>query len=34
MTKEDIYKKDEKGRYILSTAERQKAIRENPEAFE
>lgn len=26
MTKADIYKKDERGRYILSTAERQKAL--------
>lgn len=34
MTKEDIYKKDDKGRYILSTAERQKAIAENHELFE
>lgn len=29
MTKADIYKKDEHGRYILSTAERQKALMEN-----
>lgn len=29
MTKADIYKKDEHGRYILSTAERQKALAEN-----
>ena len=28
MTKADIYKKDERGRYILSTAERQKALAE------
>ena len=28
MTKADIYKKDEHGRYILSTAERQKALME------
>lgn len=28
LTREDIYKKDEKGRYVLSTAERQKAIAE------
>lgn len=31
MTKSDIYKKDEKGRYVLSTSERQKALAENPE---
>lgn len=31
MTREDIYKKDEKGRYVMSTAERQKALAENPE---
>ncbi len=30
MTKADIYKKDERGRYVLSTAERQKALAENP----
>lgn len=29
MTKADIYKKDEHGRYVLSTAERQKALMEN-----
>lgn len=29
MTKAEIYKKDEHGRYVLSTAERQKAILEN-----
>ena len=29
MTKADIYKKDDKGRYILSTEERQKALIEN-----
>jgi len=34
MTKEDIFKRDEKGRYILSTAERQKAITEHHELFE
>lgn len=28
MTKADIYKKDERGRYVLSTAERQKALAE------
>ena len=27
-TKEDIYKKDDKGRYVMSTAERQKALAE------
>ena len=30
LTKADIYKKDEKGRYIMSTSERQKALAENP----
>jgi len=29
MTKADIYKKDDKGHYVLSTAERQKALAEN-----
>lgn len=29
MTKADIYKKDDKGRYVLSTEERQKALIEN-----
>lgn len=29
LTKEDIYKKDEHGRYIMSTSERQKALMEN-----
>lgn len=33
MTKAEIYKKDDKGRYVLSAAERQKAIAENPEEF-
>lgn len=31
ITKADIYKRDDKGRYIMSTAERQKALAENPE---
>lgn len=31
MTKADIYARDEHGRYKLSTAERQKALSENPE---
>ena len=31
ITKSDIYKKDEHGRYVLSTSERQKALAENPE---
>lgn len=31
LTKAEIYRKDDKGRYILSTAERQKALAENPE---
>lgn len=34
MTREDIFKKDEKGRYVLSTAERQKAIAENIGIFQ
>jgi hypothetical protein len=29
MTKADIYKKDDKGRYVMSAAERQKALMEN-----
>lgn len=33
MSREEIYKKDDKGRYVLSTAERQKAIAENHEQF-
>lgn len=33
ITKEEIYKKDDKGRYVLSASERQKAIAENPELF-
>ena len=31
LTKADIYKKDEKGRYVMSTSERQKALAENPD---
>lgn len=34
MTKEEIYAKDEKGRFKLTASERQKAITENPEAFQ
>ena len=30
LTKADIYKKDDRGRYVMSTAERQKALAENP----
>jgi hypothetical protein len=30
LTKADIYKKDEKGRYVMSTSDRQKALAENP----
>ncbi len=30
MTKEDIYKRDERGRYVMSASERQKALAENP----
>jgi hypothetical protein len=33
MTREEIYKKDDKGRYVLSTAERQKALANNPDAM-
>lgn len=33
MTKADIYRKDDKGRYVLSTEERQRAIAENHENF-
>lgn len=33
LTRDDIFKRDERGRYILSTEERQKAIAENPQAF-
>ncbi len=33
MSKADIYRKDDKGRYVLSTAERQRAIAENHEQF-
>ena len=29
LTKADIYKKDERGRYIMSASERQKALAEN-----
>ena len=31
LTREDIFKRDDKGRYIMSTAERQKALAENPD---
>lgn len=34
LTKADIYKKDERGRYIMSTDERQQAIAENLELFQ
>lgn len=33
MTRDDIFKRDDHGRYVLSTEERQKAIAENPQAF-
>ena len=33
ITREDIYKRDEHGRYVLSTEERQKAIAENLNLF-
>lgn len=32
-SKADIYAKDERGRYKLSTEERQKAVKENPQLF-
>ena len=31
MTRAEIYKKDDKGRYVMSTSERQKALAENPD---
>lgn len=31
LTKADIYKKDDKGRYVMSTSERQKALADNPD---
>ena len=31
LTRADIYKKDDKGRYVMSTADRQKALAANPE---
>lgn len=31
LTREDIYKKDDHGRYVMSTEERQKALAENPD---
>lgn len=31
LTKADIYKRDENGRYVMSTAERQKALADNPD---
>lgn len=31
LTRADIYKRDEHGRYVMSTAERQKALAENPD---
>lgn len=33
MTREDIFKKDDKGRYVLDAAERQKAIAANLDQF-
>ena len=33
LTKTDIFKKDDRGRYVLSTEERQRAIAENHEQF-
>lgn len=34
MTRAEIFRKDEKGRYVLSTADRQKAIAENLDIFQ
>jgi len=31
LTRADVYKKDDKGRYVMSTAERQKVLAENPD---
>lgn len=31
LTRADIFKRDDKGRYLMNTAERQKALAENPE---
>lgn len=31
LTKADLYKKDDRGRYVMSTSDRQKALAENPE---
>ena len=31
LTRADLYKKDDHGRYVMSTAERQKALAENPD---
>lgn len=33
LTRKDIYKKDEKGRYVYSSAQRQQMIMDNPDAF-
>ena len=33
MSREEIYKRDEHGKYVLSAEERQKAIMENPQEF-
>lgn len=33
MTKDEIYRRDESGRYVHSTEERQRAIAENPQLF-
>lgn len=33
LTRDDIFRRDERGHYVLSTEERQKAIAENPQAF-
>lgn len=34
LSREEIFRRDDKGRYVLSTEERQKAIAENPQAFQ
>lgn len=33
LTRAEIFKKDDKGHYVMSTAERQKALAENPDAM-
>ena len=33
LSKDDIFRKDDRGRYVMGTAERQRAIAENLDAF-